>query len=372
MELKNTGIVYRNPKPHVWSRHAYFPSVVNLGGGELLCSFLMSEAFESADGRIFLARSLDHGATWQLQGRMRPEEAGAYSEMCRLMRSRDGTLVANVFRWDRHREGEGLANPQTLGFVETTPMLARSRDGGRTWSDAETFHPPIVGPEFELCSPIVELSDGRWLLPTATWKAWDGHNPTGMKAVAFVSRDAGRTWPEYVNVLDGVERGIIHFESKVAEMRPGLLVSIGWAYHEADARDHPNVYSISSDGGRSFGPIRQTDLSGQTATILSLGGDRLLCVYRRTDQPGLWAADVSLKNGRWRTLRQTSLWGADSLLTAGCDNNRVRQFNVLRFGAPCMVRLDSGDIFIAFWCVEDCVSVIRWFTVRMEDMPEQP
>ncbi|NLB94869.1 MAG: hypothetical protein GX785_04095, partial [Armatimonadetes bacterium] len=64
MELKETGIVYRNPKPHVWSRQAYFPSVVNLGGGELLCSMVIGQAFESPDCRVYLARSRDEGRTW--------------------------------------------------------------------------------------------------------------------------------------------------------------------------------------------------------------------------------------------------------------------------------------------------------------------
>jgi len=365
MELIDTGLIYRNPKPHVRSRHAYFPSVVNLGGGELLCSFVIAEAFESADARLFIAGSPDSGATWRLEGRMLAElSSGPYSETCRIARTSDGNLVANVFVFDRRRTDDGLANPLTLGFVETAMALYRSGDNGRTWNGPEWIDPPLVGPEFELCSPIVELSDGTWLMPTSTWKAWDGSNPTGMKAVAFLSRDRGRTWPEYVDLFDEVAQGVIHWEVKVVEMRPGFLLSVSWAYDEVNSRDRPNAYSISTDGGRSFGPIRRTDLSGQTTAILPLGEDRLLCVYRRTDPPGLWAADVSLKDGRWRTARQISLWGAESLLTADSDNNRVRQFSALRFGAPCMVRLDDGDIFIAFWCVEDCVSNIRWIRMR--------
>ncbi len=364
MHVTGTGLVYRNPKPHVYSRHAYFPSLVNLGGGELLCSMVIGEAFESADCRIHLARSTDNGESWTLQGRMLPETPeGGYSEACRIMRAADGTLAANVFRYDRQRVGEGLANPDTLGFVETELSVWRSMDGGINWGGPEVIGPPLVGPEFELCSPMVELSDGCWLLPTSTWRAWDGADPTGMKAVAFISHDRGITWPEYADVLDGCAEKVIYWESKIIEMSPGRLVSIGWSYDEAAQGDRTNAYSISTDGGHSFGPPMDTGLHGQTAAIHRLGDERLLCVYRRTDTPGLWAADVSLSDDAWRTLRQEPLWAAGSLLVGETDENRIRQFNVLRFGAPCVIGLDDGQILIAFWAVEDCVGSIRW--VRM-------
>lgn len=46
--------------------------------------------------------------------------------------------------------------------------------------------------------------------------------------------------------------------------------------------------------------------------------------------------------------------------------NMARNFNVLRFGAPCMVRLADGTVFVAFWCYEDCVSSIRWFRFAVQ------
>jgi hypothetical protein len=55
--------------------------------------------------------------------------------------------------------------------------------------------------------------------------------------------------------------------------------------------DRPISYVTSADGAPgSFAPPRSTGLVGQTATPLDLGGGRLLVVYRRKDEPGLWAA----------------------------------------------------------------------------------
>ena len=365
MEVVDGGIIYRNPKPHVRSRHAYFPSVVNLGDGELLCSFVLGEAFESADCRVFLARSHDNGATWALEGRMLPEPAGVFSESCRIMRCKDGSLVADVFRYDRRRPNQGLTNPETLGFVETQILIFRSADKGRTWTGPEEVKPPLVGPEFELCSPVVELEDGKWLLPTSTWSAWDGANPTGMKAIAFMSDDHGKSWLQYVDVMDGIKDSVIYWEQKIVELQPGRLLAVAWAYDEANKKSLPNAYCISENSGQSFSERCDTALAGETPTIIPLNGEEALCVYRRVDEPGLWAAEISVKDGNWETGQQLALWGAPSILTAECSENRSEQFGVLRFGAPCAVRLDNGDIFIAFWCVEDCVSNIRSFRLRL-------
>ncbi len=365
MQIQETGLIYRNPKPHVHSRQAYFPSVVDLGGGELLCAMVVGEAFESADCRAFLARSRDAGRTWELEGRMLPEASGGpFSEACRLTRCADGEIVAVVFRHDRHREEEGLANPETLGFVETALSLWRSGDGGHTWHGGEPIAPPLVGPEFECCAPIVTASEGIWLLPTSTWRAWDGADPTGMKAVAFLSRDRGRTWPAYADVMDGARKGIIYWEQKIVEMAPGRMLSVAWVYDERAGCDLPNAYALSEDGGRTFSPPRSTGLQGQTPALLPLGKERVLCVYRRTDTPGLWAAEASLAGGEWHTERQTPLWGAPSLFTGRPADGMVEKFNVLRFGAPCLVGLEDGAVLVAFWCVEECVSNIRWVRVR--------
>ena len=361
VELKDTGIIYRNPKPHVWSRQAYFPSLVNLGGGELLCSMVIGQAFESADCRAFLARSSDYGRTWNLEGRMLPEPTpGSFSESCRLTRCADASLVAIVFRHDRHRAEEGLANPETLGFVETSLFLCRSRDGGRSWGGLEPLPPPLVGPEFENCSPIVELADGTWLLPTSAWRAWDGSDPTGMKAVALISTDRGRSWPEYALVMDGTADGIIYWEQKIIELSPGRLLSVAWSYDEAAGRDRPNAYTVSYDGGRTFAAPRSTGLQGQTPALLSLSPEHVLCFYRRVDVPGLWLAEASVAGDVWETEHQLPLWGAPSLFTGSPGDDMVSQFNVLRFGAPCAVPLETGEILVAFWCVEDCVANIRW------------
>jgi hypothetical protein len=225
-----TGIIYRNPKPHVFSRQAYFPSVVMTAHGDMLASFAIGEAFEAADSDVYISRSNDLGETWSDPARLiKDKDKKLCSRYARIAAMADGSLVANIVR--SHREAhpeEGLANPENIGFVPTDLLIARSMDFGNTWSDPIMINTPLIGPSFEMCSPIVEVTDGRWLWPTSTWRGWDGYCPNGMKMVALVSYDQGKTWPEYLEVMNRSSQKIIFWESKIIELSTGILLAVAW------------------------------------------------------------------------------------------------------------------------------------------------
>lgn len=368
VNVLKSGLIYRNPKPHVRSVHAYFPSVVVMANGEMLASVVLGEAFEATNNRTNVCRSNDDGETWRCEGPIYPgETTRLMTDASRVTAAPDGQVVAFMMRHDRtDHPDEGLTNPETLGFVPTELTLLRSSDFGHTWSGPTPFAPPLEGPCFELCSPITILSDGRWILPTLTWPDWDGRCPNGVKMVALVSHDAGRTWPEYWDVMRQ-DRGRVYFwESKIVELADGTLLAVAWAYDDVAAKDRPNHYAISKDGGQSWSPPASTGLLGQTMTPLALDDGRVLCVYRRMDRPGLWANFSRLDGDRWASDGDAPLWGADVAGLTATTGDMAHNFTVLRFGAPSMTRLGDGTIFLAFWCYEDCVSVIRWFKLSVD------
>jgi hypothetical protein len=368
IECLNTGLIYRNPKPHLRSIQAYFPSVVILSENEMLATLVLGSAFESVDFHVHLARSTDGGETWTLEGPLyEPPTDRLTTDTCRITRMPDGEIVALAAIFDRSDPEEGLTNHETLGFVPTEFVLFRSKDEGRTWAGPEPIAPPLVGPAFEICCPILPLAHGRWLAPTSTWKGWDGDCPNGMKAIALCSYDRGKTWPEYVDVMDGYADHIIYWEQKIIDLDGNRLMSVAWGFNEAKGEDLPNQYAISEDGGRHFGPPQSTGLLGQTLTPIRLPDGRILCIYRRMDKPGLWANLSRMEGDRWINETDTPLWGAKAigLLKKGPTEDMAADFNVLKFGAPCAELLPDGEVFVAFWCVEDCVSNIRWFRLRV-------
>jgi sialidase-1 len=364
-----TGLIYHNQKPHLYSRQAAFPALALLPSGELLASFAIGSGFEAADQHTELSRSSDGGRTWQLAGAVFNERLDRpTSANVRISRMPDGEVIAFGVRSDRSRADEGLTNPETQGFVETELIMLRSRDDGHTWQGPSIVEPPLIGPSFELCSPVVPLSDGRWLWPTSTWKGWAGDCPNGMKAIALVSHDRGQTWPEYVDVMDGRGEELIFWEQKIVDMGDGRLLAVCWTHDLKAGADRPVHYAISADYGRSFGPARSTGLHGQTSTPIWLGDGRLVCLYRRTDVPGLWASYAQIDGDEWVNQGQLGLWGhqnAEGGMVGG--ENLSRAFTKLQFGLPAGLVLPDGQVFAAFWCVEDCIYNIRWFRI-----PAQP
>jgi sialidase-1 len=365
-----TGVIYQNPKPHVKSVHAYFPSVGALPNGDLLATYVLAEAFEAVNARMHAARSSDGGQTWQHVGRICPDKIpDLTSEFGKMAVSPDGEAVANLVRNDRSEHAdEGLTNTENLGFVPTELLTTSSTDGGWTWSTPAVVKPPLVGPAFELCSPITFLADGRWALPTSTWMDWQGNLPNGNRMVALVSSDRGRTWPGYFDVMHSPDDNLIFWESKIVELSDGRLVAVAWCYDRKANADLTNQYAVSRDGGATWSPYQSMGIQGQTLTPCRLPDDRLVCMYRRMDKPGLWAVVSRLDGGRWVNDGWAPLWGNRAAEGAtACEDNMADTFRGLKFGAPSAVCLPDGTVFMAFWCYEQNISIIRWFKFQVAD-----
>jgi hypothetical protein len=366
IEIVDQGHVYRNPKPYLRSIHAWHPSLVRLDNGELLASFDLAEAVEALNYRTWLARSTDDGRTWSTPTRLledNPAEKRPVTHTIRIGRTRDGEVTGIGALQFRTRPDEGLVNRENLGYTEMEVFTIRSSDGGRTFSAPLTIKPPLAGPGFETCHPIMELSDGRWLAPTSTWRGWDGDEPNGMQAVAFVSHDRGRTWPDFLAIANRSAEHVICWEVSVVELSGGRLVAVCWAFNEKTGRSLPNIYSYAADGVH-FTPPVECGLVGQTAKLCVLADGRILCLYRRENPPGLWAQIVSIEDGRWVNQDEAVIWqGASSAGMSGRGTNSD-ELSGLKFGYPSPIRLPNGDIMAVFWCVEDSQHVIRWVRLR--------
>lgn len=361
MRVLDEGIVYRNPHPAIRALHAWHPTLVHLGGRDWACAFDLGQAAEAHEYGTHYSVSSDDGRSWSEPERLIPVGTPPRSYSVRMSRMPDGSLVAAGAHHGARSENQGRLNPETFGYTAMDLVLLRKPSIDAPWSAPSVIDPPLHDTSFETCHPIVELSDGRWILPTCTWMNWDGSAPQGMKGVILVSHDRGQSWPEAITTMDSWDRRVTHFEQSVVELDDGALLSVSWAYNVDTGATEPTPYAIARDG-RTFDFSATTDLAAQTAKLLKLDGNRLLCAYRRHDVPGLWLAEVEVDGTDWRTVSTQCLWsGAPSGMTG--ERRSSQELSDLRFGFPQMARRPDGDVQLVFWAREDDVNDIHWLRI---------
>lgn len=364
IEVRASGLVYRNPRPELRSHHAWHPSLIRFDDGELVCVFDAASADQALDYRAFVTRSADGGVTWSTPSRVLPDWGDRpTTHLVRASRSSDGSLVGVVGRMFRDDPEQGIVNLPGIGYADMDLWLTRSTDRGRTWSAPEPLQPPVEGPSWEICHAVVELRDGRWLLPLSSWMGWHGDAADGMRAMAFESTDRGRSWPRAIVEFDRWADDVIHWEQSLVELPDGRLLAVAWSLDWKTGAVEPTPYAIAPDA-RSFSIRGLTGFLGQTTKLVVLPDGRLFAAYRRQDEPGLWGTVARLDGERWVNLETAPLWqGAASGMTGGSDTGS--ELVALKFGYPNMVLEADGGILLAFWCEEDCIVNIRWLRIAV-------
>jgi sialidase-1 len=360
-----TGLVYRNPQPSLRSIVAYHPSLVLLSENEFLATFDLGEAVESLDYHAVVARSKNGGQTWQLEGAVLQDPPPLSSHTIRTSRLADGSLVGFGALFHRKNPELGLLNPQTSGFVPTDLFLVRSKDGGRSWTAPQTIVPPLPGPCWELCHPVVELRDYRWIAPVGTWRGWQGEIPSGEQTLALLSDDQGKSWSKFGRIFDGRKSGRSHLEVSAVELDDGRILAVSWVHDLTKNKNFPSEYSLSESRGENFSEPMLTGFRAQTCKLIQLRNGLLLGAFRDTERPGLWATVARLEGKQWITLSEAPLWqGA----VTGMQGRRssAEELSALQFGYPSMKQLSNGEVLLLFWCQENCITSIRWIRIQIE------
>ncbi|HEY1375476.1 MAG TPA: exo-alpha-sialidase [Gemmataceae bacterium] len=285
--------------------YAAFPDVCRTKSGDLLCVFysggghvtLPSKDWPNG-GRIMAVRSTDDGATWS-------EPAVLFDTPYddrdpHVAALRDGTLICSWFV----TPGKGQPPP---GGKPHAVYLARSADQGKTWSEPAELK--IDAPEWFACSaPVRELADGSLIvgLYTETEKGKRAYGAT------VRSTDGGTTWGDLARIGD--TSGVyLDAETDVVQLQDKSLLA---ALRSSKVDLH---FANSSDGGKSWGPVRSSGFKGHSPHFLRHSSGAILLSHRlpRTavhwsfddgktwqgplqvdDVPGAYPSCVELRDGR--------------------------------------------------------------------------
>ncbi|MBK8247413.1 MAG: exo-alpha-sialidase [Gemmatimonadetes bacterium] len=243
--------------------------------GKVFVAWLDERAADTA--RVFLARSEDQGATWSRNVALDMEEACG---CCRtpVTTGPDGTVYA-IWR-------------KVLG-EHRDHVVARSRDGGSTWSvptlvHADSFaiaHCPDAGPSIAV--------DAQNRLHISWWTGREG--AAGVKYAW--SDDGGATFSAPTAI------GVAPF-AKASHSQLVLFggTGIAIAWDDGTLRPARIAVRVSRDRGASFGEATYLSDSAATASfpVLAARGDQLEVLWQeRGAIPGAPAPEASTRDGPW-------------------------------------------------------------------------
>lgn len=356
--------LYQNPLPAVRSRQATFPSVCKLPNGKLLALFVIGEAFEAANARVYCSRSADNGKSWQFQGPLYDQEKFhwpyQFSESLKPLLLKDGTLIATGYGFERYNPDRGIGDSETGSFPPGRNVICFSKDYGKTWTDPV---PLRYGADemLEMSGPSIQLDSGVIIAAAPPFNT----NPNSQKGCVIASSDAGRTWHLLGTFFQSPQGNIAPWETRICQMQSDRVVGIFWAFDVVKQQHLPNQVTVSHDGGRSWFPAIDTGHMGQASNLMWLGGEKLLSIHaHRAGEVGLYVRLVDFSNDRWRVEEETVIWGrAPSQNTA---SDIMQQFANLKFGQPSLVSLDNGHILAVHWCVEDGLYVIKTHLLHVQ------
>ena len=364
--IVDTGLVYENPKVAGDRIHVQQPSLIMLTDKEFIATFILDHVDQEFSGRVVVSRSMDAGCTWDLEGEVIDDPPASTTHSMPASMLSDGSLIGIVQMNYFAETHQSSVNVETYGRVPGKLYIVRSSDGGRSWTSPSPLRPPLIGPGWEVCHHVLELTNGRLLIPTATWRAWNGENPSGEQTVAFISDDDGITWPRYSVIFDGRDTLLTHWEKSVIQLGDGRLLAVAWVYDTRSSLTLSSVYAISADNGESFSQPMEIGFLAQTCKIIQIQDGRILSIYRRHDQPGLWATVVDLNGDCWTNLSSLPIWrGAESGMSG--EQGGAKELLDLKFGYPNSAQAPNGDILVLFWCEEEKATNIRWTRLRIKN-----
>lgn len=331
--------------------------------GDVLCTYVEQTGLGTNDFRPMLARSTDGGKSWSHQP-LWPHLWKDWSIIGNLSTAPGGDIYFFGGRTRIERAGEPFWCDATQGMLPNDMVWARSRDGGHTWSEPAGV--PVPFPcSAEATSPMVVTHQGTWVSSMAPYNTWDPKLVVKRnQVVAIWSEDESRTWRHSVMMQ------FSHAEStaaghSVTELSDGRLLGVTWHINESFSQSPPNAYSLSTDGGRTWGPTLESGILGQSTGLAALPGGRALLVYnqRKLDDRGIWMAVARPTVNDFGVESNEIIWRAD-VPTRGKSSGEHSSWTDFAFGAPSVVVLADNTWLVSLWCIQPSGSGVRYIRLR--------
>jgi hypothetical protein len=282
------------------------------------------------------------------------------------------TAVAAGPRCALTRQGELVCSfmvQSQLGINDFQPLMARSADGGNSWSEARPLWPHLAE-RYSIFGSVSRSPDGdlyyfgtRYPIDTPGESFWS-EATQGLKDNELLwasSTGDGRTWRE-PQVIPMPIPGAAEAPGPLTVLRSGRMICCYAPYNTFDPQlvvDRNQIVALRSDDrgatwlSNAMLRFPSEHSTGAEAWVIELADGRLLGTAwhlnqaDKSDHPNAYA--ISLDGGEtWEPTRSTGIMGQSTSLAALPDGRALFVYNQRRHGEPgvwmAVVR-PTGDAF---------------------------
>ena len=308
-----------------------WPHLTHMEDGSIIATVFGEPCHLLWEGAAECWRSEDEGRTWSLLSVPVPNEPRTNRGNLAVGLTHSGELLVICAGRDEVNP-RGVAEPRPQGAHVLPPIVARSDDGGSTW----TYESELFTPATDNVKPfgdIVRLPGGR--LAATGYSAVDEYavDESGDTAWIYFSDDDGRAWGDARRIGDGYNETALLILSE-----DKMLAACRTAQTAA------TTLFASIDGGRSW-DCRGLITPGRhmPAHLLQLRDQSILMTYgvRLRGMLAVWATISRDGGDTWdapRVLFKTDAYQSDTS-AKGTDG-----------GYPSSVQLEDGSILTAYYC----------------------
>lgn len=350
------------------------PRIVVAGNGDLVCTYMVQTKLAINDFIPVLARSTDGGKTWRETGAVWPGLIGKWSLFVSVSRDQSGRLFLFGSRCPIDTPGESFWSDATQGLKQNEMIWADSTDHGLTWSQPRVIGNLMPG-SAEAPGAMAVTSKGIWVGPYSPYNTFDPALKVEREQVVTLrSADQGKTW-RLARALKFDEPNSGGAEAWCCELADGRLLATTWHIDHTPGpakRDFPNKWSLSRDGGATWGPTRSTGIMGHTTALAALpasltaGKPKALFVNVRrkpASDIGIWLALVAPTDTDFGVEHNQLVWSAASA-TQHDTSAEHDNWSDYSFGEPAAAVLPDGSVVLVLWYVGKSDSGIRYVHLR--------